>query len=103
MLFRSVVPSICYENSPTVIYEASLVGVPVIASNIGGIPELVVEGESGLLVKPGDEQDLARAMGQIHEQRDIWWQKGDAIRDRAGQYSIGRYVDRLEEIISEIR
>ncbi|KKW30988.1 MAG: Glycosyltransferase, partial [Candidatus Uhrbacteria bacterium GW2011_GWA2_52_8d] len=37
-----VVPSICYENSPTVIYESYLVGVPVIASDIGGIPELIV-------------------------------------------------------------
>lgn len=97
-----VMPSICYENSPTVIYEAYLVGVPVIASRIGGIPELVVEGETGILVKPGDEQDLARAMRSIHSARDAWWEKGDAIRLQAQKYSIKHYVDQLEEYMQEI-
>ncbi len=97
-----VVPSTCYENSPTVIYESYLVGVPVIASNVGGIPELVIEGETGLLVQPGDEKDLARGMWEIHEARDQWWAKSDAIRHQAEKYSIKRYVDRLEELIKEI-
>ena len=97
-----VVPSICYENSPTVIYESYLVGVPVIASNIGGIPELIAEGETGLLVRPGDEKDLARAMRTLHESRDVWWAKSDSIRAQAAQYSIKRYVDQLEELIKEI-
>lgn len=97
-----VVPSICYENSPTVIYEAYLVGVPVIASRIGGIPELVVEGETGLLVLPGDETDLTRAMRSIHDTRDAWWVKSDAIRAQASQYSIKHYVDELEKYMQEI-
>lgn len=97
-----IVPSICYENSPTVIYEAYLVGVPVIASRIGGIPELVVEGETGLLVTTGDEQDLARAMREIHDARDTWWARSDAIRAQAQKYSITHYVDRLEKYMEEI-
>ncbi|MCR4314010.1 MAG: glycosyltransferase family 4 protein [Candidatus Uhrbacteria bacterium] len=97
-----IVPSICYENSPTVIYEAYLVGVPVIASRIGGIPELVMEGETGLLVRPGDERDLVRAMKEIHEGRDAWWAKGDAIRAQAQKYSIKHYVDQLEKYLKEI-
>lgn len=97
-----VVPSICYENSPTVIYEAYLVGVPVIASRIGGIPELVVDGETGLLVTPGDEQDLVDAMRAVHASRDAWWQKSDAIRTVAAQYSLKRYVDQLEKYMQEI-
>lgn len=97
-----IVPSVCYENSPTVIYEASLAGVPVIASRIGGIPELVVEGETGLLVAPGDEQDLVRAMREIHMSCDVWWSKGDVIRAHASRYSIQHYVDQLEKYIQEI-
>ncbi|MBI4257286.1 glycosyltransferase family 4 protein [Candidatus Uhrbacteria bacterium] len=97
-----VVPSICYENSPTVIYESYLVGVPVIASRIGGIPELIVQGETGLLVRAGDEKDLARAMHTLHETRDAWWAKSETIRAYANQYSIKHYVDRLEELIKEI-
>jgi glycosyltransferase involved in cell wall biosynthesis len=51
-----VVPSLCYENSPTVIYGAKAVGLPIIASDIGGIPELL--GERDRLFKPGDIGDL---------------------------------------------
>ena len=49
-----VVPSIWPENSPFVIQEALLSGVPVVASRIGGIPELVDDGRNGLLFEPRD-------------------------------------------------
>ena len=48
-----VVPSIWPENSPLVIREAFLAGVPVVASRIGGIPEAVTDGVNGLLFEPG--------------------------------------------------
>jgi glycosyltransferase involved in cell wall biosynthesis len=97
-----IVPSICYENSPTVIYEAYLVGVPIIASRLGGIPELVRDGETGLLVSPGDEQALRQAMLSLHLNRDAWWQKGDTIRVCARQYSIKNHVDQLERYMEEL-
>jgi len=52
-----IVPSLCYENSPTVIYEAMKVGLPIIASHIGGIPELV---DDKFLFKPGNEKDFIK-------------------------------------------
>ena len=55
-----VVPSIWPENSPLVIREAFLAGVPVVASRIGGIPETVTDGVNGLLFDPGDAADLRR-------------------------------------------
>jgi len=51
-----VVPSLCYENSPTVIYGARAAGLRVIAANLGGIPEII--GPTDKLFKPGDERDL---------------------------------------------
>jgi len=51
-----IVPSLCYENSPTVIYEANEIGLPVIAARIGGIPEIVFDQD--LLFTAGDENDL---------------------------------------------
>ena len=51
-----IVPSLCYENSPTVIYEANDLNLKVIAANIGGIPEIVKKND--LLFKAGDEKDL---------------------------------------------
>ncbi len=51
-----IVPSLCYENSPTTIYGAHAAGLPVIASRLGGIPELTER--SDLLFAPGNENDL---------------------------------------------
>ncbi|MBI3493616.1 MAG: glycosyltransferase [Acidobacteria bacterium] len=60
-----VVPSIWPENSPLVIHEAFLAGVPVVAARIGGIPELVEDGRNGLLFRAGDAEDLARALTRL--------------------------------------
>ncbi len=53
-----IVPSLCYENSPTTIYGARTIDLPVIAANIGGIPEIV--GQQDKLFRPGDEDDLRK-------------------------------------------
>ncbi|MGQ9846693.1 MAG: glycosyltransferase [Bacteroidales bacterium] len=57
-----VLPSICYENQPLSILEAFACGKPVIASDIGGIPELVKDGERGILVPPADIKALTEAL-----------------------------------------
>ena len=57
-----VVPSIWPENSPLVIREAFLAGVPVVASRIGGILELVQDGVNGLLFEAGNAEDLRRVL-----------------------------------------
>jgi GT2 family glycosyltransferase/glycosyltransferase involved in cell wall biosynthesis len=60
-----VVPSIWPENSPLVIHEAFLAGVPVVASRIGGIPELVTDGRNGLLFNARDVTDLRRVLVRL--------------------------------------
>jgi len=60
-----VVPSLCYENSPTVIYEAQKAATPVLASNIGGIPEIITKKDR--LFQAGDEKDLLDKMKELIE------------------------------------
>ena len=60
-----VVPSIWPENSPLVILEAFRAGLPVVASRIGGIPEVVADGENGLLFCAGDSVALAGAIARL--------------------------------------
>lgn len=55
-----IVPSLCYENSPNVIYEARVQGLPVIASRLGGIPEIIANQE--LLFTTGDANDLSKKL-----------------------------------------
>lgn len=57
-----VVPSICYENFPRTIAEAFASGLPVIASRIGALADIVRDGETGLLFEPDDPRDLADKM-----------------------------------------
>lgn len=57
-----VLPSICYENFPRTLVEAFASGLPVIASRLGAMPDLIADGRTGLLFEPGDAADLAAKM-----------------------------------------
>ncbi|MCX7920327.1 MAG: glycosyltransferase family 4 protein [bacterium] len=57
-----VIPSEWYENNPRTIIESFALGKPVIGANIGGIPELVVDGQTGYLFQPGNSQDLRQQL-----------------------------------------
>ncbi len=60
-----VVPSEWYENAPLTVLEAFACGKPVIASRLGGLPELVRDGETGLLFRPGDVDELRAAIERL--------------------------------------
>jgi glycosyltransferase involved in cell wall biosynthesis len=53
------------ESMPNVILEAMAACVPVVASRVGGIPEVIRDSETGILVKPGDEEELVEALGKL--------------------------------------
>ncbi len=75
-----VVPSTWYENSPNVILEAFASGVPVIASNIGGMAELVQPGMNGALFEAGSVEGLRACLAEIIKQPDqlLHWRAGIA-------------------------
>ena len=64
-----VVPSTWEENQPFVILEAFRAGVPVVASRVGGIPEIVEDRVNGVLVEPGDVAGFASALGALASDR----------------------------------
>ena len=64
-----VVPSLWPENSPLVIHEAFMAGVPVVAARMGGIPELITDGVNGLLYRADDAAALAAALGALIDDR----------------------------------
>lgn len=66
-----IFPSIWEENSPLVLHEAILTKTPVLASDIGGVPELIKNGENGFLFNPGDYRNLYRGMMDIIESPSI--------------------------------
>jgi glycosyltransferase involved in cell wall biosynthesis len=63
----AVLPALWWENCPMAVLEAGAQGVPVVATSVGGIPELVDDGVTGLLVPPGDPAALAGALTSVVE------------------------------------
>ncbi|NQV61931.1 MAG: glycosyltransferase family 4 protein [Alphaproteobacteria bacterium] len=59
-----VFPSQCYENMSQVLVEALSIGLPIVASRLGGIPEVVEHGITGLLFEPGNTKDLENALNR---------------------------------------
>jgi glycosyltransferase involved in cell wall biosynthesis len=76
------VPSECFENSPLTVYEAFAQGKAVVGSRMGGIPELVSEGESGLIFEPGSADDMAEAMLALWNDTGRAIEMGKAARVR---------------------
>ncbi|MHB1949668.1 MAG: glycosyltransferase family 4 protein [Gammaproteobacteria bacterium] len=59
------------EGSPCSIIEAMCIGLPVVATSIGGIPDLIVDGKTGLLIPPNDENAITDALQKLIEQPDL--------------------------------
>jgi glycosyltransferase involved in cell wall biosynthesis len=96
----AIVPSIWMENSPMTIYESYAVGLPVIGSDIGGIPELIDEGETGFLFEPKDVGELATAIRQLFEADRAALQRNALQWARA--HTIEGHVDRLVKDVYEL-
>jgi len=78
-----VVPSEWYDNSPLVIYEAFATGKPVICSKMGGMPELVDDGQNGLHFEAGDAEELAAQMAAMWQNPKRAMEFGRTARAKA--------------------
>lgn len=95
-----VLPSEWYENAPISILEAYALGRPVIGANIGGIPEMIRDGETGLLAASGDVEDLAQKLVKLAALSDADRKRmGRSGRDWIAQeFSAAAYCDRTLEL-----
>jgi glycosyltransferase involved in cell wall biosynthesis len=91
-----VVPSIWPDPFPTVALEAMAAGAAVVVSRIGGLPEAVIDGESGLLVEPGDADALAGALDRLIGDEALRERLGTGARERVEAFSAPAVVPRYE-------
>ena len=83
--------------------EAMAAGRPVVGSRVGGIPEMVVEGETGVLVPPQDPDALAAALEPLIASPEQRQRLGRAARERAERaFSLGVHAARLQEVYDSV-
>lgn len=97
-----LMPSIGPETFGIAALEAMASGRPVIASEIGGLPDLVADGETGFLVRPGDPGALRRAIRRILDEPGLAEQMSRAARSRAARYRARNVVPLVEQLYRDL-
>jgi glycosyltransferase involved in cell wall biosynthesis len=97
-----VVPSVWPDPCPTVVLEALAHGRPVVGSRAGGIPDLVSDGVTGLLVPPGDPRALAAAVAALLGDRDRLVTMARAARLSARRFATDTVVARIVDVYQDV-
>jgi 2-deoxystreptamine N-acetyl-D-glucosaminyltransferase/2-deoxystreptamine glucosyltransferase len=97
-----VLPS-AYEEMGSVLVEAMASGLPVVASAVGGIPEVVRDGGTGLLVPPGDVEALTAALDRLAADPDLRARLAEGARARARGYAWPRLAEEVAAVYRRVR
>ncbi|HEY0160126.1 MAG TPA: glycosyltransferase [Thermoanaerobaculia bacterium] len=88
---------------PTVLLEAMAAGLPVVATRVGGIPEIVTDGETGYLVAPGDTASLVGGIDRLLADRERMRRMGERATEIAvTRFSTAAWVSRLTAVYDEV-
>jgi glycosyltransferase involved in cell wall biosynthesis len=86
-----------------VLIEAMGLGKPLVATVGGGVPEIVIDGETGFLVPPGDDAAMARALGTLLRSAELRATMGERGRRRVhGHFSVERFAREIEAVYAEV-
>ncbi len=97
-----VVPSIWCENAPVSIHEGLARGLPIVASDLGGLPALVVEGRTGLLARARDPEHLAERLLELLADRDLQARLGRGCLEAAARFTREAHFDALLRLYREL-
>lgn len=95
----AVVPSLWYENLPNVVLESMAYVRPVVASNIGSLPETVIDNENGFLFEPGNSDELADKVRALIGNPNLAEQLGRAGREKViSEHRMDGHLEKLKEL-----
>ena len=97
-----VVPSVWEEPAGLVLVEGALAGVPLVASRVGGIPEIVRDPEEALLCPPGDDAALAAALSRTLGEPEAAAARAERAGERAQGFRIRPYLKAMDEFIEKV-
>jgi glycosyltransferase involved in cell wall biosynthesis len=97
-----VVPSIVPDSCPTVVLEAMAAGRPVVGTRSGGIPDLIDDGATGILVPHSDPQALAGGLQRLLTSAELRTRMGEAGREKLKQFAASAVVPRIEQVYRDM-
>ena len=98
----ALIPSICPDACPTVAMEAMAMGRPIVASRIGGLTDILVDGQTGLLVPPGDVQELREAIQCLLDDAGRRQGMGMIAKQCVVAFQAKSVVPRIEDVYCEV-
>lgn len=99
----SVFPTQRIEGFPMTIVESMIAGIPVVAFNLGGVPDAIVDGKTGYLVKPGDLKGFTDRLKDLIDDRDLRLKFGENSRNKAEkEFTIDIMIDEYEKVLMEV-
>jgi glycosyltransferase involved in cell wall biosynthesis len=98
----ALIPSTCPETGPIVAIEAMTFGKPIAASSVGGLPDIVKDGETGLLVPPGDAHALSKAIQSLLADPARREHMGTMAKQRASKFQVREVVPRIEQAYQQV-
>lgn len=98
----ALVPSLCLESFGIVALEAMAMGRPIVASRIGGLPDIVADGETGFLVPPGDSITLREAIQRLLDDPSLRERMGAMAKQRVVEFQARTVVPRIEQVYQEV-
>jgi glycosyltransferase involved in cell wall biosynthesis len=98
----AVLPSVCPDACPTTVLEAMASGRPVLTTSIGGIVDMIDDGQSGLLVSPGSVRELVAAMERLLAEGDLRARLGVGALEKVRDFTASAVTNRLEAIYERV-
>jgi glycosyltransferase involved in cell wall biosynthesis len=98
----AVLPSVWPDPCPTTVLEAMASGRPVVTTSVGGIVDMIVDGESGLIVPPGDERELAAAMSRVLTDDNLRHRLGIGALKKVRTFTASAVAEQLESVYARV-